>query len=66
LGLGLFIAHEIMTAQGGTIAATSADGEGTTFTIRLPLLENPPAEEQQASPTREEQSEPGEFERWPP
>lgn len=34
-GLGLAIAKEIVTAHGGTIAATSADGE-TVFTITLP------------------------------
>lgn len=35
-GLGLAIAREIVTAHGGTIKATSADGL-TTFTIALPL-----------------------------
>jgi two-component system CheB/CheR fusion protein len=38
LGLGLFIAKEIVTAHDGTIAITPTDGVGTTFTIRLPLL----------------------------
>jgi two-component system CheB/CheR fusion protein len=37
LGLGLFIVHEIVTAHGGRIDATSTVGRGTTFTIRLPL-----------------------------
>lgn len=37
LGLGLFIAKEIVTAHGGTIAVASVEGEGTTFTVRLPL-----------------------------
>jgi signal transduction histidine kinase len=37
LGLGLFIAREIVTAHGGTIEARSIVGEGTTMTIRLPL-----------------------------
>jgi signal transduction histidine kinase len=36
LGLGLYIAHEIVTAHGGTIGVTSAEGEGTTFTMRIP------------------------------
>jgi signal transduction histidine kinase len=37
LGLGLFIASELVTAHGGSITATSTVGEGTTFTVRLPV-----------------------------
>ncbi len=36
LGLGLYIAREIVTAHGGTIAVTSDKKEGTTFTVRIP------------------------------
>ena len=36
LGLGLYIVDPIVAAHGGTVAATSADGEGTRFTVRLP------------------------------
>lgn len=44
LGLGLFIAREIVTAHGGTIEADSAPGKGTTMRIALPLAtEQPPA-----------------------
>ena len=36
LGLGLWLAHQIVTAHGGTIAAASQPGEGTTLTMELP------------------------------
>ena len=37
LGLGLFVAREIVTAHGGEIEATSRVGKGTVMTVRLPL-----------------------------
>ncbi|MDP3498868.1 MAG: ATP-binding protein [Myxococcales bacterium] len=36
-GLGLFIAHRLVSAMGGAIAVTSRVGVGTTFSVRLPL-----------------------------
>jgi signal transduction histidine kinase len=36
LGLGLYIAKEIISAHGGTIEVRSSDAEGTTFIARLP------------------------------
>ena len=37
LGLGLYLAREIVAAHGGTIEAESTLGEGTVITVRLPL-----------------------------
>jgi hypothetical protein len=36
LGLGLYIAREIVTLHGGTLAAESSDADGTVFSARLP------------------------------
>ena len=38
LGLGLFIAKEIVTGHGGTLAVESSNAEGTVFTIILPRI----------------------------
>ncbi|BBH70980.1 two-component sensor histidine kinase [Actinoplanes sp. OR16] len=40
-GLGLTIARRIVDDQGGSLAATSTRGLGTTFTVRLPVWESP-------------------------
>ena len=37
LGLGLYLAREIVTAHGGTIEAESTVGQGTAICVRLPL-----------------------------
>jgi PAS domain S-box-containing protein len=44
-GLGLSIAHAIVTAHGGTISVASEPGEGTTMTIRLPRDDDEVADE---------------------
>jgi signal transduction histidine kinase len=36
MGLGLYIAREIVLAHGGSIEATSSDGAGTSFHVRIP------------------------------
>jgi signal transduction histidine kinase len=36
LGLGLWMARDIVTRMGGSIAVSSASGQGATFTIELP------------------------------
>lgn len=41
LGLGLYIASQVVIAHGGTLDATSTDADGTTFTVRLPRRATP-------------------------
>lgn len=43
VGLGLSISRWITRAHGGDISVDSRDGDGTTFTVRLPLGPEPPA-----------------------
>jgi len=40
LGLGLAISYNIIQRQGGEIQVESQQGEGATFTVRLPLCQN--------------------------
>ncbi len=51
-GLGLFVSQRIIQAHGGSITVTSAEGEGTCFTIRLPIYH--PPEPHLAGATRRE------------
>lgn len=48
VGLGLYIAQRITERHGGSITATSVVGQGSTFTLRLPLQG---ASEQTLEPT---------------
>lgn len=38
LGLGLFVSYGIINRHGGTINVNSKPGEGSTFTIKLPII----------------------------
>ena len=38
LGLGLAGAREIVQQHGGTIQVRSVEGQGSTFTVRLPVI----------------------------
>jgi signal transduction histidine kinase len=38
LGLGLFIASEIVTAHGGKIGVVSTPEQGTNFRVQLPII----------------------------
>ena len=40
LGLGLYVAREIVNAQGGTISARNLPHRGSCFTVRLPIHES--------------------------
>lgn len=39
VGLGLSVAHDVITAHGGTIEVVSSPGAGTTVMVKLPVLE---------------------------
>ncbi len=43
LGLGLYITRQIVEAMGGSITVRSAQGQGSTFILRLPTQPQPPA-----------------------
>ncbi len=40
MGVGLYVVKEIITLHGGTVEVASTEGVGSTFTVRLPILEH--------------------------
>jgi signal transduction histidine kinase len=41
MGIGLYIVKELVERHGGTIAVESKEGEGSSFTLLLPIAESP-------------------------
>jgi two-component system CheB/CheR fusion protein len=56
LGVGLFITRELVRAHGGAIEVRTGEGEGATFTVRLPLLAAPEETGRIATPDASEPS----------
>jgi signal transduction histidine kinase len=51
-GVGLYVSRKIVEVHGGSIAVQSKEGEGSTFTVTLPLAEQ--AIQPRATPTPDE------------
>lgn len=40
IGIGLYVVREIVELHSGTVTATSVEGQGSEFTVRLPFTYN--------------------------
>jgi signal transduction histidine kinase len=49
MGIGLYVVNEIVTLHGGGVEVDSAVGAGSTFTVSLPLIEQPAVMRQPAA-----------------
>jgi CheY-like chemotaxis protein len=58
-GLGLAICQRIVSQCGGEIRVSSREGEGTTFSVRLPFADSPGQATKGSSPGRKHQLPPG-------
>jgi signal transduction histidine kinase len=43
LGVGLYVVKKIVALHGGTVTVSSGEGQGSVFTVALPLRWNAPS-----------------------